>query len=75
MLLDVIDEETGRPTAARFSLLVDGQAHAPLWIGPHGLRFVSVHISKRQSFVATYARGTGRVEVPLRPGAKLVEVK
>ena len=75
VLLNVIDAETGKPAAARFSLLVDGEEHAPLWVGPHGLRFVSVHVSKRQSAVVTYARGTGVVEAPLRPGAKTVEVR
>lgn len=75
ILLDVIDGETGKPTAARFSLAVDGEEHAPQWVGPHGLRFVSVHVSKRQSAVVTYARSTGTVEAPLRPGAKTVEVR
>jgi hypothetical protein len=75
VLLNVIDAGTGKPAAARFSLAVDGEQHAPLWVGPHGLRFVSVHVSKRQSAVVTYARGTGVVEAPLRPGAKTVEVR
>ncbi len=75
LLLQVVDAETGKPAAARFSLLVDGEEHAPPWVGPHGLRFVSVHVSKRQTAVVTYARGTGVVEAPLRPGAKTVEVR
>jgi hypothetical protein len=75
LILRVVDGETDKLTAARFSLVVDGQEHEPRWIGPHGLRFVSVHVSKRQTFVATYARGTGPVEAPLRPGAKRLEVR
>jgi hypothetical protein len=51
LILTITDRETGRPVAARFSLVVE------------------------QVFVVTYARGTGPVEVPLRPGAKRVEVR
>ncbi len=74
LILDVVDAETGKPTAARFSLSIDGVEHAPSWVGPHGWRFVSVHVSKRQTFVVTYTRGTGPVEIPLRPGARSVEI-
>ncbi len=75
LLLDIRDCETGEPAAARFSLAVDGQETEPRWIGVHGLRFASVHVSKRQSYIATYARGTGVVEVPLPAGAQSVEVR
>lgn len=75
LILEIVDAETGTPTAARFSLVVDGQDHAPLWLGPHGLRYVSVHVSKRQTYTVTYARGTGPVDAPLPPGAKTVQVR
>ncbi len=74
LVLNVVDAESGKPTAARFSLLVDGQELEPRWIGTHGLRYVSVHVSRHQTEVITYARGTGSVEVPLMPGAKRVQV-
>lgn len=74
LILDVVDADTGGPTAARFSLSVDGAEHEPSW-GPHGWRFVSVHVSRRQTFAVTYARGTGSVEIPLRPGARSVEIR
>jgi len=74
LLLQVVDGETGRPIAARFSLTVDGKEFEPRWVGTHGVRFASVHVSKKQTFVATYARGTGPVEVPLPSDARNVEV-
>ena len=74
LVLNVVEEPTGEWSAARFSISVDGKPHEPRWIGPHGLRFVSVHVSKRQTKVVTYARGTGPVWVPLTPGAKRVKV-
>ncbi|MYG03779.1 MAG: hypothetical protein F4173_16325 [Acidobacteriia bacterium] len=74
LVLNVVEESTGEWSAARFSISVDGKPHEPRWIGPHGLRFVSVHVSKRQTKVVTYARGTGPVWVPLAPGAKRVKV-
>ncbi len=74
LVLNVIDDSTGRRLAARFTVTVDGAPHEPRWIGPHGLRFVSVHVSKRQSQVVTYARNTGPVWVPLSPTARRVRV-
>ncbi len=75
LILHVLDAETGQPTAARFSLLAAGEAMEPRSTGPHGLRFVSVHVSKRQTYVVTYARGTGPVEAPLHPDAKRLTVR
>jgi len=74
LVLNVVEEATGEWSAARFSISIDGKPHEPRWIGPHGLRFVSVHVSRRQTKVVTYARGTGPVWVPLAPGAKRVKV-
>ncbi len=68
--LAIVDAATGEPTAARFTLTVDGGLHVPSGLGPHGLRFTTHQNRRRQRFVATYARGTGVVEVPL-PGAAL----
>ncbi|MDE0106080.1 MAG: CehA/McbA family metallohydrolase [Bryobacterales bacterium] len=72
--LSIVDAETGAPIAARFSVVVDGSPHEPRWVGPHGYRFVSVHVSKRQTEVALYARGTGPVIVPLTPQARRATV-
>ena len=74
-MLNVIDQATGGRLAARFTVTVDGMRHEPRWLGPHGLRFVSVHVAKRQSQVVTYARDTGPVWVPLTPTAKRVRVE
>lgn len=74
LVLNIVEAATGERSAARFSISVDGKPHEPRWLGPHGLRFVSVHVSKRQTAVVTYARGTGPVWVPLTPGAKRVKV-
>lgn len=74
LVLNVFDESTGDRVAARFTVTVDGTQQEPRWLGPHGLRFVSVHVAKRQSQVVTYARATGPVWVPLTPDAKRVRV-
>jgi hypothetical protein len=63
--LEIIDESTGRPTPARFSLEIDSASYVPANLGQHGIRFVAIHERKQQRFVATYSRGTGRVEIPL----------
>jgi hypothetical protein len=46
----------------------------PEALSHHGLRFISLHESKQQLFVATYARGTGPVEVALPSDARRVTV-
>ena len=66
--LTVMDQATGQPTPARFSLVVDGLAYTPSGLGKNGLRFVSIHMGKRQRFTALYSRGTGPVRVPLPAG-------
>lgn len=75
LLLNITDAATGQPTAARFSIAINGTEIEPRWVGPHGWRFVSIHFSKRQSYTVTYARGTGPVEVPLPPGTRSVEIR
>ena len=72
--LSIVDAETGAPIAARFSVVVDGTRHEPRWVGPHGYRFVSVHVSKRQTQAVFYSRGTGPVTVPLTPQARQARV-
>lgn len=74
LLLNIFDESSGKPTAARFSLLADGRPFFPETVGKHGLRFVSIHESKKQTYVVTYARGTGRVEISLPKKTQTVEV-
>lgn len=74
LLLDIVDAVTGKPTAARFSLEVDGRSYAPLTIGINGIRFVSIHQSKQQVYPVTYANGTGPLEVALPPSAREVTV-
>ena len=74
LILNVIDAASGEPLAARFTVTLDGTVHEPRWLGPHGLRFASVHVSKRQTQVVNYARGTGPVWVPLKAGAQHLRV-
>jgi len=68
--LSILDAETGRPTPARFSIVVDGETYTPDQLGPGGIVFETIHTSKRQRFKALYSRGTGPVQVPLPPGAR-----
>ena len=63
--LKVLDLESGRPAAARFTLTLDGTEYIPPNVGRHGLRFKSIHQRRKQQFVATYSRGTGDVLIPL----------
>ena len=72
--LNILDDETGKPAAARFSLHVDGKPYYPETLNRHGLRFVSVHESKRQTYVVTYSRGSGPVEVELPQNTKQIEI-
>lgn len=74
LVLRIVDDATGEPAPARFTVTVDGARHEPRWVGPHGVRFASVHVSKRQSRIVTYSRGTGPVWVPLARGARQVRV-
>ncbi len=67
--LAIVDAATGEPTAARFTLTLDGELHVPSGLGPHGLHFTTHQNRRRQRFIATYSRGTGIVEVPLPPAA------
>ena len=48
---------------------IDGKPYVPLQIGANGLRFVSIHKGKQNTFVVTYARGTGDVIIPLPDGS------
>jgi len=68
--LSVLGRETNQPTAARFSLIVDGQEYIPDALGENGLHFISIHAGKRQRFTALYARGRGAIDVPLPVGAR-----
>ena len=75
MLLTVLDDESGEPTAARFTLLTDGNDFVPDQIGPGGIRLLSIHTRKRQYSPVTYARGTGPVCIPLPEDAARVTVQ
>jgi len=70
----ITDAATGEPIAARVSIVVDGRDYTPDWVDENGIRFTSLHISKKQSFTAIYARGVGPVEISLPPDADRVEV-
>jgi hypothetical protein len=70
LILSIVEGQTGKPAAARFSLKVDGKEYIPESLGSHGLRFVSIHEGKKQRMVACYSQGTGTVEVPLPPDVR-----
>ncbi len=72
--LETTDANTGRPLPARFSLEVNGVPFQPDDIGPHGVRFLSLHDSKKQFRAITYTRGTFPVEIPLPAAARTVTV-
>jgi hypothetical protein len=74
LVLNILDNKTGKPATARFSLHIDGTPFYPETLNKHGLRFVSVHESKKQTYVVTYSRGIGPVEVELPPDAKQIEI-
>jgi hypothetical protein len=74
LVLNLVDESGRQPTPARFSLIVDGQPYYPEEVGAHGLRFVSIHESKRQTQVVSYTRGTGPVELALPSSARRVVI-
>jgi len=68
--LRILDVESGKPIAGRFSLTIDGEQYVPARTGPHGLRFLSIHVRKNHRFVATYSRGTGDVLIPVPEDAR-----
>jgi hypothetical protein len=68
--LRVVDAASKRPTAARFTLTVDGNNYTPPNVARHGLRFISIHQRRKQRFIVTYARGSGDVLVPLPSDVK-----
>ncbi|MDP6557800.1 MAG: CehA/McbA family metallohydrolase [Pirellulaceae bacterium] len=72
--LKVVDAESSRPTAARFTLTVNGKEYIPPNVARHGLRFISIHQRRKQQFIATYARGSGDVLVPLPNDARSATV-
>ena len=72
--LETTDANTGRPLPARFSLEVNGVPFLPDDIGPHGVRFLSLHDSKKQFRAITYTRGTFPVEIRLPEAAREVTV-
>lgn len=72
--ISIDDAATGAALAARFTVVVDGHDYVPAWIDEHGIRFTSIHRTKRQEFTACYARGSGAVTIGLPSGARQVEV-
>jgi len=72
--LETTDANTGRPLPARFSLEVNGVPFQPDDVGPHGLRFLSLHDSKKQFRAITYTRGTFPVEIRLPESSREVTV-
>ena len=74
LVLDIVDQSTGEPIAARFSLEVDGELFTPSWVDENGISFTSIHESKKQRYTALYSKGRGPVSVALPDNAKKVVV-
>tara|TARA_Y100001934_G_scaffold276617_1_gene373560 strand:+ start:1516 stop:3099 length:1584 start_codon:yes stop_codon:yes gene_type:complete len=70
----VVDADSGKDVAARFSLKINGIGYQPDRIISNGLRFVSVHESKKQVFVACYSSGKGMVQLQIPDAAQSVEL-
>lgn len=63
--LIVNDSRTDTSLAARFTLTVNGKPYVPAGVGEGGIRFESIHRSKRVRYIATYVKDSGEVLVPL----------
>lgn len=74
LILSIVDSTTGKPIAARFGFEVDGRPYVPAALNKHGIRFVSIHTSKKQRATVLYSRGTGAVELALPKGARQGEL-
>jgi hypothetical protein len=74
LVLRIVDDSTGEFTAARVTMLVDGENFTPRAVNEHGLRFVSIHTAKKQRATVIYARGSGPLEVSLPAAANHGEV-
>jgi len=74
LTINIVDKATGEPIAARFSMMVDGQTYTPDFVDQNGIRFTSIHESKKQRYTVLYSRGTGSVAVGLPANASNVVV-
>jgi hypothetical protein len=72
--LTVLDAATKKSTPARFTVTIDGEAYVPDTLDDGGIRFVSIHTSKKQREVVLYARGNGSVRVPVPKDARRATV-
>ena len=61
--LSILDAETGWPTPARFSIVVDGETYTPDQLGPGGIVFETIHTSKRQRLSQSTPCGSLRFRV------------
>ena len=59
--LEIRDRQTGARLPARFSIEIDGKPWVPEALNEHGVRFTSIHNSKKQRETILFSRGTGPV--------------
>ena len=69
-MIDRFSGGSGRPIAARFSLVLDGEPYVPEELDANGLRFVSIHKGKSQRFTALYSRGEGAAAMAIPKTAR-----
>jgi hypothetical protein len=74
LILDIREHSTGRSSAARFSLEVDGLTHTPDWVGENGILFTSIHLRSNNRSTVQFSKGIGPVRLSLPKGAKTVTV-
>ena len=65
--LRILSAKSGQPIAARFAVEIDGKTFIPDHLSKEGIRFTSIHTSKKQRVVALYSRGNpdGEVRFPV----------
>ncbi len=71
-----ITGENGENAPARFSLEADGKPFVPESLNAAGIRFTSIHTSKKQRETVLFSRGTGpvRFQIPAETGELRIHV-
>jgi len=65
LILDIRERSTVQPSAARFSLEVDGQPYIPQWLDDNGISFTSIHLSSYNRSTVQFSKGLGPVSISL----------
>lgn len=65
LILDIRERSTVQPSAARFSLEVDGQPYIPQWLDDNGISFTSIHLRSNNRSTVQFSKGLGPVSISL----------